>query len=296
MRKVLWLLTLALVLITSFTTVEAQAMRKSSKEHKRAILLVAFGTSVPEAQKAFENVDSMVKKAFPEITIRWAYTSKTIRAKLAKEGKILDSPELALAKLMEEGYTHVALLSLHIIPGEEFHGLFRNSSFFEQMEGGFSRLLVAQPLLSSYNDLQRTADIMLKSLPPSRKPQEAVIFMGHGSEKHPADSIYMAMNAILNKKDPYAFLATVDGHPTLDDIIPELIAKKVKKVFLVPFMAVAGDHARKDMAGDSPDSWKSILTAKGFSCEPILKGMAENPEIVNIWLDHLKEVLEKLDR
>lgn len=292
-RALLLLITMALAVVT-FTT-EVYCMKDSRKELKKAILLVAFGTSIPEAQKAYENIDSMVKKAFPETTVRWAYTSKKIRAKLAKEGKQLDSPELALAKLMEEGYTHVVVLSLHIIPGEEFHGLNQNAHLFGLMDGGFNRIAVAKPLLSSYEDLQRTADIMLKSLPPSRKPQDAVIFMGHGSEKHPADSIYIAMNAILNKKDPYAYLATVDGHPTLEDIIPELTAKKVKKVFLVPFMAVAGDHARNDMAGDSPESWKSILTAKGFTCEPILKGMAENPEIVNIWLDHLKEVLGELD-
>lgn len=289
-------LLLAMLAFLVLTITEVQSMEKSPKENKKAILLVAFGTSIAEAQKAFENIDSMAKKAFPETTIRWAYTSKTIRSKLAKEGKQLDSPEIALAKLMEEGYTHVAVLSLHIIPGEEFHSLNRNASLFALMDGGFSRVVVAQPLLSSYEDMERTADIMLKSLPPSRKPQDAVIFMGHGSSKHPADSIYVAMNAILNKKDPHAYLATVDGHPTLDEIIPDLTSKKVKKVFLVPFMVVAGDHARNDMAGDSPDSWKSILSSKGFSCEPVFKGMGEIPEIVNIWLDHLKAVLEHLEK
>lgn len=294
MKKAL-LLFITLILVVTLVT-EVYSMKESKAEPKKAILLVAFGTSIPEAQKAYENIDAMAKKAFPETTIRWAYTSKKIRAKLAKQGKQLDSPELALAKLMDEGYTHVAVLSLHVIPGEEFHGLNQNATLFGLMDGGFSRIVVAKPLLSSYEDLQRTADVMLKSLPATRKPQDAVIFMGHGSGKHPADSIYIAMNAILNKKDPNAYLATVDGHPTLEDIIPELTAKKVKKVFLVPFMAVAGDHARNDMAGDSPESWKSILTAKGFTCEPVLKGMAENPEIVNIWFDHLKEVLGELDK
>jgi len=59
-------------------------------------------------------------------------------------------------------------------------------------------------------------------------------------------------------------------------------------VFLVPLMSVAGDHAKNDMAGEEEDSWKSILTAKGFKVEPILKGTAESPEIVDVWLDHLQ--------
>jgi len=295
MLKKIAMLGLAFIFTVGFA-MEVHSMKESKEGNKKAILLVTFGTSIPEAQKAFDNIDSTAKKAFPDIPIRWAYTSKIIRAKLAKQGKQLDSPELALAKLMEEGYTHVAVLSLHVIPGEEFHALNHNASLFGLMDGGFKRIVVAQPLLSSYNDLERTADVMLKTLPQTRKPQDAVLFMGHGSGKHPADSIYIAMNAILNKKDPYAYLATVEGHPTLDDIVPELTAKKVKKVFLVPFMTVAGDHARNDMAGDSPESWKSILTSKGFSCEPIFKGMAEYPEIVNIWLDHLKEALEHLEK
>ena len=43
----------------------------------------------------------------------------------------------------------------------------------------------------------------------------------------------------------------------------------------MPLMSVAGDHAKNDMAGDEPDSWKSILTRNGFQCENILKGTAE---------------------
>jgi sirohydrochlorin cobaltochelatase len=55
-------------------------------------------------------------------------------------------------------------------------------------------------------------------------------------------------------------------------------------------MSVAGDHARNDMAGPEEDSWKSILEKEGITCEPVLKGMAEYPEFVEMWVDHLKTV------
>ncbi len=278
------------LLVMAFVCPTAQAKHGEKKPMKKAILLVAFGTSIPEAQKAFDNIDKMARKAFPNTEIRWAFTSKIIRRKLAKQGKVLDSPEIALAKLMEDGYTHVAVLSLHFIPGEEFHDLYTNAHLFGQMKGGFERILVARPLLSSKEDFERVANAVMKHLPKSRKPGEAVVLMGHGSEKHPADALYLAMYATLQKKDPLIFLGTVEGHPTLDDIIPELKAKKVKKVYLMPFMSVAGDHARNDMAGSEPDSWKSILESKGFKCEAVLTGMAEYPEIVEVWLDHLKAV------
>jgi len=55
----------------------------------------------------------------------------------------------------------------------------------------------------------------------------------------------------------------------------------------MPFMSVAGDHAKNDMAGDEDDSWKSILTKAGFECVPVLKGTAEFDNFVQIWVDHL---------
>jgi hypothetical protein len=54
------------------------------------------------------------------------------------------------------------------------------------MAGGFQRILVARPLLSSARDMRAVGYALLKSL-PGRKFVDGVIFMGHGSEHHPAD-------------------------------------------------------------------------------------------------------------
>lgn len=80
---------------------------------KVGILLVAFGSSEASAQVSFENIDRKVKSVHAGIPVHWAYTSHIIRKKLAAEGKHLDSPEVALAKMQDEGFTHVAVQSLH---------------------------------------------------------------------------------------------------------------------------------------------------------------------------------------
>ena len=286
-KRILWMIVAALFLLG---TADAIAKHGEKPPIKKAILLVAFGTSDPEAARAFELVEKRAWERFPDVEMRWAYTSKMIRAKLAKQGKLLDSPETAFARLMDDGYTHVAVLSLHTIPGEEFHELYQNAHLFGQMAGGFQRVLVARPLLSSSTDMQTVAEALLKKI-PGRKTGDAVIFMGHGTEHHPADAIYLAMNQVFQELDSNAFVAAVEGSNSLEIVIPKLKKRKVKKVFLVPLMSVAGDHAKNDMAGDAPDSWKSVLTEKGFKCEPILKGTAEVPEIVDLWLDHLKSAL-----
>ena len=106
---------------------------------KVGILLVAFGSSLPSAQVSFDNIENTTKAAYPDIPLRWAYTSHIIRKKLAKQGKHLDSPEVALAKMQDEGFTHVAVQSLHTIGGAEYHDLSRTVGAFKAM-GGFQRI------------------------------------------------------------------------------------------------------------------------------------------------------------
>jgi sirohydrochlorin cobaltochelatase len=287
-KRWVWVVPVMIAFLLMGAQNHALAVHGGKKQMRKAILLVAFGTSDAEAQKTFLRVDEQARKTFPGVEIRWAYTSKMIRKKLAREGKVLDSPEVALAKLMDEGATHVAVLSLHTIPGEEYHELYRNAHLYGLMEGGFEKILVAKPLLSSPKDMDRVAAALLKNI-PGRKPSDGVLFMGHGTERHPADAIYLAMNQVFQDLDPNAFAGTVEGRLSLEHVMPKLRSRNVGKVYLVPLMSVAGDHARNDMAGDGPDSWKSILTKNGYKCEVIMKGTADCPGVLDVWLDHLQE-------
>lgn len=253
---------------------------------KVGILLVAFGSSEPSAQVSFENIDKKTKAAYPGIPIRWAYTSHIIRKKLAKQGKHLDSPEVALAKMQDEGFTHVAVQSLHTIGGAEYHDLRRTVGAFKVM-GGFQRVILGYPMLAVQEDMQRAVNAILKAAPPNRKENEAVVLMGHGTH-HPSNAFYAALMFQLQLKDPNIFVGTVEGYPEVDLIVELLLKKKIKKVYLMPFMSVAGDHAKNDMAGDGNDSWKSNLTKAGIQCVPILKGTAEYDDFVAIWVDHIR--------
>ncbi len=60
------------------------------------------------------------------------------------------------------------------------------------------------------------------------------------------------------------FIGVVEGYPALDDFLDHIQYAKTKKIILKPFMIVAGDHAVNDMAGEEPDSWKSILVNGGY--------------------------------
>jgi len=257
---------------------------------KQGILLVAFGSSFPQAQVSFENIDARVKKQFPDIPVHWAYTSHVIRKKLASQGKHLDSVATALAKMMDQGFTRVAVQSLHTIRGEEFDDLVHTANAFEGMPDGIEKIVIGSPLLSSPQDMEAVTRAIIQNIPAKRKKGEALVLMGHGTP-HPSNAFYTALMFSLQRKDPGIFIGTVEGAPGIEDITAMLREKNIKKVYLMPFMSVAGDHARNDLAGEDPDSWKSILEHQGVHCEVVLKGTAEYDNMIDIWVNHLKDAM-----
>ena len=58
-------------------------------------------------------------------------------------------------------------------------------------------------------------------------------------------------------------------------------------------MIVAGDHAKNDLAGDDPDSWKSQLTAAGYQVDWVLQGMGEYPGIRALFCRHAQQAMEQ---
>jgi sirohydrochlorin cobaltochelatase len=255
------------------------------------ILLVAFGTRTPQALAVYRLVQTKVHAVFPDIPLQWAFTAAAIRKKAAAEGYPVDSVEMALARMMDSGITHAAVQALHVIAGKEHHDLIVNCSLFGRMHGGFRQVKIGLPLLGTGDDIEKAAAALIASIPRERKPEEAVIFMGHGSP-HPANAAYTALMYHLKQMDPGVFVGTMSGRPGIEDVCAGLRKQQILSVWLMPCLAVVGNHTIRDMAGEQNDSWKSILEAHGFSCKPVLKGIAENEIMVDIWVDHLKTSID----
>ncbi len=288
-RHAAWFAILFLLLLP------ALALAHGDKERpgKNGILLAFFGTSVPEAEAALKSLEAMVKAAYPTYDVRRAYSSNIIRNKLAESGQKVDSPVTALAKMMDDGFTTVAVLTTLFIPGEEYHGLARTVAAFDGLPKGFDKIALSYPLMSDPADMPEVAAAFLKTLPAERKPGEAVLFMGHGTH-HPGNIFYPGLQFYFSRLDPAVFVGTVEGTPSLDDVVAELKKRSIKKVYLAPLMAVAGDHAQNDMAGDEPDSWKSVLAKDGIASIPVLNGMAGQDPVADIYLKRLAQTLDHL--
>lgn len=290
---------LAFVIITFLVTGSAYASTTDDTANKKGILVVSFGTSMPEAKKAIDNLVESTRKAFPDTEVRIAYTSNIIRRKIMKEQNInILTPASALALMNEEGFTHVYVMPTHIIPGEEFDDIKNLTVGLASVKGkyGFKELKIGNPYLSSIEDCDVMSDILLKRFAKDIADKKTVVvLMGHGTPKHIANAMYCQLQLALDRKIPGHFIVgTVEGAPTIDDVITRLKHNKnVRKLVLSPLMIVAGDHANNDLAdSEDPESWYSILKTIGYKdIKTFLVGLGEDETMARIYVSKIKEMM-----
>lgn len=257
---------------------------------KRGILLVAFGAGNAYGSATLRHVQSLTAQRF-HLPTRWAFTSDTMRERLAVARTKSDSVLKALRRMRYERYTHVAVQSLHIIPGHEYSGVLDDVRL-AAAEGAL-RLTVGEPLLRDETDVDELARALLRHLPPSRLPGEPVVCMAHGTERE-AERLYLCWGDAVTRLDPAVHVACMKGRRTLDSLLPELKGAG-GRLWLLPLLSVVGRHTLEDMAGDGPQSWKYRLEQAGFACSADLRGLADGPPFAELWLRRLDRAVAALD-
>lgn len=258
-----------------------------------ALLLVAFGTSEDSALSAYTAIEAeFTRNGMPSV---WAYTSDIIRRKLAKTGKHLFSIDEGMDALAKTGAKNLRVQSLHIVAGEEFSQMERAVlTNLQRKPGRFEEVLVGRPLLESEQDRDEVVNAVLAEFPKERKTGEAILLMGHGNSHGRGDLVLAATRDAFSKRDPLVYLVTVEGPDASEALIAELKKKNVRRVWLQPFMLVAGDHAKNDMAGAEADSWASRLKAAGMQVTPHLRGLGELEGIRAVFQRHAVETKDNI--
>ena len=264
-------------------------------KNKDAILVMTFGTTFADTRaKTIDAVEAAIQKAHPYIPVFEAYTSHIIIDRVkAKEGIQKMTPEEAFSKLKAEGYTRVAVVSLDVIPGMEYS---YDSIITKMQMSKFKELSLATPLMyfqGTEGEPDQVVDFLnaVKSQFPVMGKEDATLIMAHGTP-HPGNAYYSVIQDRIEKLGMNnVFVYSVEGRPNLDDVIPKLKAKGFKNVTLMPIMMVAGDHANNDMAGDDPDSHKSILTKAGFKVNTYIHGLGENENVRALYIQRANEAL-----
>lgn len=251
---------------------------------KKALAVISFGTTYKQAREAIEKIEKTLAAACPEHDFFRAFTSSMVMAKIKREeGVTILNPRELLESLLEQGYTEVICQSLHVIPGFEYEKM---CQMIEEYKDKFEKIEIGKPMLYDQIDYLRCGKALIANL-PRLQDDEAVVYMGHGTE-HPSNASYALMeNTFRFLGAERIYMATVEGFPSVEYILRRLHAKQVSKVYLAPFMIVAGDHAQNDLAGDEEDSWKSILETEGYGVQVLLKGLGEYDEISDLFVQHL---------
>ena len=258
---------------------------------EKAVLVVSFGTThLDTLEKTIQPIEWDIAGRMPGRVQRRAFTSGMILRRLAdREGLHIDDVPQALERLAGEGCTDVVLQPTHIMNGDEFDKLCAQA---EPFQAKFERMAFGRPLLTTLEDYRDLAAVLTEILPEA-EPDTAHVFMGHGTE-HFANAAYCQLEYMLHDSDRTdAVLGTVEGYPGLEEVFRRLAERKaVQKVVLHPLMVVAGDHAKNDLAGDEPESWKSRLLERGYQVSCELKGLGEYPQIRALFVRHALEAAE----
>ena len=268
--------------------------------NKDAMVVMSFGTTYKDTRaKTIDATVDAIKAAHPNTKVVTAFTSHIIRDRIQqKEGITYPTPEEALAELKKDGYTRVALASLDVIPGMEYN---YDTAVYNLYKDNFKKMTLGTSLMYWMGQENQTDQVIetlkaVQSQFPKLGKEDALLIMAHGTPD-PSNAYYSVIQDrihTLGMKN--VFVYTVEGTPNLEQVIPQLKLHGIKHVTLMPFMMVAGDHANNDMAGNEPDSHKSILEKEGFKVDTYIHGLGENPNIRNLFVERANESWDALQK
>ena len=268
--------------------------------NKDAMVVMSFGTTYKDTRlKTIDATVDAIKAAHPNTKVITAFTSHIIRDRIQqKEGITYPTPEEALAELKKDGYTRVALASLDVIPGMEYN---YDAAVYNLYKNDFKKMTLGTSLMYWMGQENQTDQVIetlkaVQSQFPKLGKEDALLIMAHGTPD-PSNAYYSVIQDrihTLGMKN--VFIYTVEGTPNLEQVIPQLKLHGIKHVTLMPFMMVAGDHANNDMAGNEPDSHKSILEKEGFKVDTYIHGLGENQNIRNLFVERANEAWDALEK
>ena len=263
-----------------------------NQQTDKAILVVSFGTSYEASRKAtIEKIEQDIRNAFQDHRIYRAWTSKFIISILKKrDNYTVPTVKEALEQMITDGIREVVVQPTHILDGIENNIMKEEILSYKE---SFDKIAFGTPLLADSKDESQAINAVTTEF-SDLKETEALVFMGHGTT-HQVNTVYAGLDQKF-KESAHAnvFIGTVEVDPTIHDLVKEVTSFQPSKIYVTPFMIVAGDHADNDMAGDSPDSWVCQFENAGFQVCPIIKGLGEYPGIRRMYVEHAQKAIDSM--
>ncbi|MCL2791368.1 MAG: sirohydrochlorin cobaltochelatase [Desulfobulbus sp.] len=306
--------------LVSLTTAQAKEAKTNDEGAKSAIVLAAFGTTVPSGLPGILHIRERIQQRFPQTEVRIAFTSNMIRKIWHKRQQdvafkkanplvpqdiyVVQGPLATIGNLQDEGFTTILVQSGHISLGEEYLDLISYIDglnairTIKEKNQPFRKLVVSRPALGTMGtkypyeaDIKEVAKTLANDVKEAKTAGCALLYFAHGNEYFPSSGSYLQLEQEMRDQYPETkiYFTAVEGFPNLDLVMQEMKRDDVSKILLKTFMVVAGDHAHNDMAGDEPDSVTSRLSKNGFQVTPVLQGLGEQDGFADVFVNHLAQ-------
>lgn len=266
--------------------------RNQDEIGEKELLVVSFGTSFNDSRRlTIGAIEKALEEAYPEYSVRRAFTSNIIIDHVNKrDGILIDDLDAGLQRAVDNGVKELVIQPTHLMNGIEYTEL---SDAVAQYADAFESVKIGAPLLTTDEDFKNVEQALVDWTKEYDDGKTAIVFMGHGTEAE-SNGVYAKMQELFTA-DGYEnyYVGTVEATPSLDDVLAAVQAGEYERVILEPMMVVAGDHANNDMAGDEDDSWKSAFEKAGYKVECLLRGLGENEAIQQMYVEHAKAVIEE---
>ena len=268
---------------------------------KQAILVVAFGSTVDSAREnQIDAVVNRIKEKYTDYEVRLAFSSRIIVKRLRDRGIDIPTEQGALDALIEDGYTHIYVQTLHFAGGEEFEKLKYNILHHERASE-LEVLRVGRPLVfymgqeEHPNDYQIFIDTFIKSL--SISADDGLLLVGHGGISSGNSSYGHLQYQLIRNGLGHVRIATLENAPLIEDVaLPWewLDGKRPNTIYVHPLLLVLGDHALNDLFGDEEDSVVNVLKEAGYEVEEMHHALGEYTEIQDIYCQHIQDCIDDI--
>ena len=226
----------------------------------KALMLTVFGTST-EASITFDELLPLVEKQFPDRKVVVPYTSGVIRNKLNAD--IKDPAQKILS------------------PVEMLDKLKASVEAFDKANTSIA-VSYAPPLLTDEAQLALAA----KTIEKNMLKDGVNVVVAHGTHHgHAVEKVYENLASMVAKNNSNARVGSIEGVPSMDDVMAWVGKQKAKDVRFVVFMFVAGDHAENDIASDEDDSLFSAAKALGKNPSVAFVETSGGKRIASLGLD-----------
>ena len=151
----------------SKTTRYGSGSRAAAGDLKRkAILAVSFGTSYRKTRDAaIGAIESDLQAAYPDYTVRRAFTSRMILKKLReRDGLQIDTVAEALERLAAENVGTLVIQPTHVMNGIEYDRMMAAAAPYLDR---FTAVSFGAPLLNSAADYDAVAKALIAELAPA---------------------------------------------------------------------------------------------------------------------------------